>query len=236
MVKHNGPLVDAAGATDGDIPEPIRDYVAQHDLELDTWPGAEAQVAALSDDIAYNNHDIDDGLRAGLFSIADLRAVGFIDAVFAEVEERHPGLDDERKIHETVRQLIGLMVEDLIAETGRRLEALDPRSPAAVRGAGSAIVAFSAPMTENDRALKAFLFERMYRHYKVNRMSSRARRIVCELFELFQREPEVLPPPWRAQAETGDDAKRARVVADYIAGMTDRFALDEHHRLFDPIL
>ncbi len=148
VVKHNGPLVGAAGAgsNDKEVPGPIRDYVAQHDLELHTWPGAEAQVAALSDDIAYNNHDIDDGLRARLFSIEDLREVGFIDTVFAEVEARHPDLDDERKIHEAVRQLIGLMVEDLIAETGRRLEALGPRDPADVRGAGQAVLAFSPQM------------------------------------------------------------------------------------------
>jgi dGTPase len=235
VVKHNGPLIAAIGDDHG-LPEPIRDYVAQHDLELHTWPSAEAQAAALSDDIAYNNHDIDDGLRAGLFTIEDLRAVGFIDAVFAEVEARHPGLDTARVIHETVRTLIGLMVEDAIAETGRRLERLGPRTPDDVRDAGGAAVAFSAAMAEHDRELKEFLFERMYRHYKVNRMSSRARRIVRELFALFDAEPEVLPDPWRAQAETGDGPKRARVVADYIAGMTDRFALDEHHRLFDPIL
>ena len=226
VVKHNGPLADP--------PPSIKAYTAGHDLELATWPSAEAQVAALADDIAYNNHDIDDGLRAGLFDIADLADVPLVGPVFADLQRRYPGLDRTRLIFEAVRAMIGLMVEDLLAETKRRLATLKPQSVDDIRRADGPVAAFSAEMRANDKALKAFLFERMYRHYRVNRMTSKARRVVGDMFGLFLTEPSTLPTEWRVLTDGPSTARTARVVADYIAGMTDRFALEEHERLFNP--
>jgi len=231
VVKHNGPL-QGPGIT-RPLPEAIRIYAAGHDLELDTHASAEAQIASLADDIAYNNHDIDDGLRGGLFSLDDLRDVPLVGPVFASVRARYPEIDSSRLVHESVRRLIGLMVEDLLGETRRRIEELQPRSPDDVRRCGRPVAAFSAAMQENDRTLKAFLFERMYRHYKVNRMTSKARRLVRDLFALFIVEPECLPTEWRRRTDGANTFATARVVADYIAGMTDRFAADEYRRLYD---
>ena len=234
IVKHNGPLTGGA-ATDEErsLPEFITDYVREHDLELHTFAGAEAQVAALADDIAYNNHDIDDGLRAGLFTIHDLDAVPLVGEMFREVARRYPRLALSRLIHEAVRRLIGLMVEDLAAETRRRIDRLAPRTAGDIRGHHAPVAAFSAEMQKNDRALKDFLFDNMYRHYKLNRMTSKARRLVRDLFRLFVDEPGCLPTDWRRLAAGPGEVRTARVVADYIAGMTDRFAGDEHRRLFD---
>ncbi|HTZ36339.1 MAG TPA: deoxyguanosinetriphosphate triphosphohydrolase [Stellaceae bacterium] len=224
-VKHNGPL---------DRPPPsIAEYDRRHKLDLDRWPAAEAQVAALADDIAYNNHDIDDGLRAGLFAVADLADVPLVGPVFREVRERYPGLEEPRLIHEAIRRMIDRMVRDMVAETRARLADAKPESADDIRALGRPVAAFSAAMRENDRALRRFLHERMYRHDRVNRMSHKARRVVRELFRLFLAEPECLPREWRAAAACGDAAAAARTVADYLAGMTDRFALDEHRRLFD---
>jgi dGTPase len=187
----------------------------------------------MSDDIAYNNHDIDDGLRAGLFTIKDLDDVPLVGPVFRDVATRHPGLDDARLIHESIRRVIDRMASDLVAETARRLGESRVKTAADIRHLGAPAVGFSETMRANDRALKAFLFERMYRHYRVNRMASKARRVVQELFQLLLAEPQCLPTEWRHQADGTGQARTARVVADYIAGMTDRYALDEHHRLFD---
>ncbi|MBV9152434.1 MAG: deoxyguanosinetriphosphate triphosphohydrolase [Alphaproteobacteria bacterium] len=227
-VKHNGPLLGAA--IEKPVPPSIAEYDRQHPLELDTFPGPEAQVAALSDDIAYNNHDIDDGLRAGLFAVADLAEVPLVGPVFNEVARHYPGLEDSRLVHESIRRLIDRMVRDLVEETRRRLAESGVESADAVRALGRPVAAFSEGMRNHDRALKQFLYERMYRHDRVNRMTSNARRVVSELFRLYLAEPGKLPPEWRAHAG-GGEAERARLVADYLAGMTDRFALDEHRRL-----
>jgi dGTPase len=229
-VKHNGPL--AGPGIERPVPLSIAEYDRRHPLALDSFAGPEAQIAALADDIAYNNHDIDDGLRAGLFAVADLAEVPLVGPVFADVAARYPGLEEPRLIHEAIRRLIDLMVRDLIAETGRRLAASGVGTVDEVRRLAEPVAAFSSEMHSHDRALKQFLFERMYRHYRVNRMSSKARRVVRELFQLFLAEPECLPGEWHALTG-GATPDTARIVADYLAGMTDRFALDEHRRLFD---
>src|SRR5271165_3252122 len=179
-VKHNGPL--CGPGIDRPVPPTIAEYDRHHPLALDTFPGAEAQVAALADDIAYNNHDIDDGLRAGLFAVADLGDVPLVGPVFQWVASRYPGLEESRLIHEAIRRLIDRMVGDLIVETRSRLTASGVKSADEVRALRAPVVAFSAEMCRNDRTLKDFLLERMYRHYRVNRMSSKARRVVHELF------------------------------------------------------
>lgn len=230
-VKHNGPLVGPG--IERSVPPTIAEYDHIHPLGLDTFAGAEAQVAALADDIAYNNHDIDDGLRAGLFMVSDLAGMPLAGPVFHEVAARYPGIEEPRLIHEAVRRMIDHMAVDLIAETRARLARSGAGSAADIRALKAPVVAFSEGMRENDRALKAFLFERMYRHYRVNRMSSKARRVVRDLFGLYLAEPECLPGEWRGLTAGPGDPKTARVAADYIAGMTDRYALDEHHRLFD---
>jgi len=232
--KHNGPLI--GGNTEHPVPPTIADYDRRHPLDLYTFPGIEAQVASISDDIAYNNHDIDDGLRAGLFAVGDLDPVPLAGPMFREVSSRYPGLEESRLIHESIRRMIDRMVRDVIDETTSRLSDSGARTADDIRNLRSPVVAFSETMRNHERALRQFLLERMYRHYRVNRMSSKARRIVHELFQLFLAEPDCLPSEWRAQATCGiggNDADRARVVADYLAGMTDRFALDEHRRLFD---
>ncbi len=229
--KHNGPLIPEPGATDG-LPWAVAEHAREQDLELHSWPGMEAQVAALSDDIAYNTHDIDDGLRAGLFGVDDLAGLPLVGPIIAELDQRYPGLQQSRLIHETTRRLIDAMVGDLLAETRRRLDAVRPASAAAVRALDRAIVATSAEMAENNRVLQDFLHRRMYRHHRVNRMTARARRVVAELFAIFIAQPASLPAEWRSAADAADDTGRARLVADYIAGMTDRFAFHEHRRLF----
>jgi dGTPase len=218
---------------DRPVPPTIAEYDLRHPLALDSFPSAEAQVAALADDIAYNNHDIDDGLRAGLFAVADLAEVPLVGPVFKGVASCYPGLDEARLIHESIRRLIDRMVGDLVGETNRRLAGAKVKSADEVRALGLPIVGFSDEMRSNDRALKEFLLERMYRHHRVNRMSSKARRVIHDLFAVYLAEPQCLPREWRLLAAGPDDPRTARVAADYLAGMTDRFAFDEHHRLFD---
>ncbi|NJO67615.1 MAG: deoxyguanosinetriphosphate triphosphohydrolase [Rhodospirillales bacterium] len=243
VVKHNGPLVGplAHGAVETNaaergqlrLPVAITEYNRIHDLALETHAGPEAQIAAVADDIAYNNHDIDDGLRAGLFTVDDLKDVPLVGPVFSEVRAHYPSIDESRLIHEAVRRIIGHMVGDLLTETRRRISEIAPRSVSDIREAGMSVAAFSDAMQAIDRSLKAFLAEHMYGHYKLNRMTSKARRLVRDLFQLFVREPECLPSDWRIRAGEPLSLRTARAVTDYIAGMTDRFAADEHRRLFD---
>ncbi|MEM5517346.1 deoxyguanosinetriphosphate triphosphohydrolase [Henriciella sp. AS95] len=232
LVKHNGPLVTADNPISS-LPAAFRDFPYLEKLELDQFAGPEAQVAALADDIAYNNHDIDDGIAAGLFTIDDMLGIPLVGDVFRGVRLEHPVLDTQRTVYEAVRQLIGLWIDDLITETQRRVEKYQPDSAAAVRALPEPLVAFSEEFDAQQRALRAFLYERMYKHYKVNRMRSQAKRVLKELFDLFLQEPDILPPPLRQDAEQAPKERRARLVCDYIAGMTDNYAIDLHRKVFN---
>ena len=234
VVKHNGPLTGHSAASERALPAAIVEYVAQHDLELDSFASAEAQIAAISDDIAYNSHDIDDGLRAGLFDLEDLKGLPLVGPAFAAVEAEYGQIDRMRFIHMGISQIIGAVVADVLSETRRRLAESEVDSPEAVRALDHAVVAFSDEIAEADRAVKAFLYENMYRHHIVNRMTSKARRVVAKMFDLLFHEPELLPTAWRTRAQEKDEHGRARVIADYIAGMTDCYALELHRKLFDP--
>jgi dGTPase len=229
VVKHNGPV---SALLEQPAWEPIAGFDAAYALELGGWASAEAQVAALSDDIAYNNHDVDDGLQAGLFRLAELEDVPLIGPILFSVRQDYPDLDDRLTRLEAVRRMIGTMVDDVLTETDRRAEADNVTSVHQVRGLGKALVAFSPIMHEDLSRLRIFLHERMYRHWRVNRTRSQARRILAEMFQLFLREPDVLPSEWGPKAQAANEAGRARLVCDYVAGMTDRYAIEEHRRLF----
>jgi dGTPase len=233
VAKHNGPLTGALAKSAKPVPEAIAEYVAGHDLELDTHAGLEAQIAALSDDIAYRNHDLDDGLRAGLFPLADVEEVALIGPLIAKLRKRYPRIENSRLIHESIRRLIDRMVSDSLAETRARLDKAGAGTPCELRRLGRPVVAFSASLRKQDESLKSFLFERMYRHYRVNRTTAKARRVVREIFDLYIGQPDCLPGEWRKLAGDPQTQTTARVVCDYIAGMTDRYALEEHRRLFD---
>ena len=232
VVKHNGPLL-RDDVPERPMPRSIAEYITEQDLELHTYAGPEAQIAAVADDIAYNNHDIDDGLRAGIFTIDDLKDVPLVGQIFADVAREHAESDESRQIHEAVRRLIGAMANDLIEETSSRIADLAPENIAEIRHHDRPVAGFSAAMVENDAAIKGFLFPNMYRHYKLNRMTSKGRRVVKDLFQLLLAEPECLPTEWRVRAGEPGSEQTAWLVGDYIAGMTDRYALDEHRRLFD---
>jgi dGTPase len=231
IVKHNGPLT-GPNAKGEPLPEAIEEFNRVVDLRLDTFASMEAQVAALADDIAYNNHDIDDGLRAGLFTVEQLLVLPLVGPIFKNILDRYPSLERSRLVHESVRRLITAMIDDALMETRRRINLHKLQSAEDVRLCGQSLVGFSDEMRINDQALKAFLFKHMYRHFKVNRVMSKAKRVVADLFALFLAEPNVLPTNWAQLCDVPKSARTARVVSDYIAGMTDRFALQEHRRLF----
>jgi dGTPase len=225
IAKHNGPVT-------GNVPYALAAYVARHDLELHTHASAEAQVAALADDIAYSHHDLHDGLRAELFSTDELARLPVLRDCFAVVDRRYPGLNYYRRRHEALRRFFGILVEDVIAVARRELAALDPRSVDDIRHAGRMIIRFSPELWDDLKVIRTFLFHRMYRAPSVVEMRRDVTAVVRALFALFMAEPGELPKQWRkdvAEAETEEDL--ARIVADYIAGMTDRFAIQEHARL-----
>jgi dGTPase len=238
LVKHNGPLMDRQGKPLGrytarGIPDVIAEYSWRQDLRLWSYPSAEAQVAAVADDIAYDAHDIDDGLRAELFTLQDLTVIPAAAAIIADIRAAFPKLDEPRVAHEFVRRLIGLLIEDVITEANRRLAKLDPHSADEVRGAPAAIAAFSAATASVEAAIKTFLNNRMYRHDRVQRVMNEAARVVRELFARYSAHPGDLPAEWGEGLAHAGDKERARHIADFIAGMTDRYALAEHARLFD---
>ena len=233
LVKHNGPLIGPQAQPRLALAGDIAAYNAHHDLALDRHASAEAQAAALADDIAYNNHDLDDGLRAGLIAIEDLRAVPLVAGLLAEVEARYGGLDGGRLIYEVNRRLITQMVNDVVLESGARLAALAPADADAIRAAGRPMVAFSASLTAALAELRGFLYASVYRHPRVMERMLTAEAEVEALFERYLDDPSALPERWR-QASTGlDRPARARLVIDFVAGMTDRYAETEHRRLFD---
>jgi dGTPase len=234
LVKHNGPLTDASGkGLKGPVPQAIRDYSELHDLELDRFAGIEAQCAAIADDIAYNTHDIDDGLRAGLLTLDMLGEVGLPGSILKGVRAKYPQLDDVRTGHELMRRQITLMVEDVIASTAGNIERLKPDSADAVRAAGETLVTFSTGMAAAEKELKAFLYKHLYRHPEVMRVRADAERIVRELFDVYFADPRAMPDGWREGLDRAEDRIKARSVADFLAGMTDTYALKEHRRLFD---
>jgi dGTPase len=238
LVKHNGPLTDRAGAPlehyrRHGVPAFILDYCRRHDLQLWSFASAEAQIAAVADDIAYDAHDIDDGLRAKLFELEEIIAVPLPGGIVAAIREIHPNLDHDRLVHELIRQLIGLLIDDVVSESTGRLAALKPHSADDVRRAAAPVGAFSRAVGEEDRAIKSFLKTRMYRHTRVMKVMDQAADVVRDLFARYSARPHDLPAEWSEGLAGLDEAARARHIADFIAGMTDRYALAEHERLFD---
>ena len=225
LAKHNGPLRKP--------PQYVADYTARHDLELTTFASAEAQVAALADDIAYHSHDLDDGWRAQLFSPVDLAHLPVVGAALAEAKRASLDVPPQRLRHETIRRVINAFITDVVAETRARLDALTPADADGVRHAKRTVVAFTPPMAEANRAIKDFLFARMYRHWRVNRMTAKARKLTGALFAILHADTSLLPDEWRGRAGEPGTPRAAATVADYVGGMTDRYAREEYQRLTD---
>jgi dGTPase len=237
LVKHNGPLIDRSGRPSArhaarGLPRAIAEYSGAHDLELWSHPSVEAQVGGISDDIAYDAHDIDDGLRAEMFGLDDLATLPVVGDILAETAREHPGIDPGRRVHELMRRLITRMIEDVIAETRARIGRLGLHSVTEVRAAGEPVVGFSHAMGEADRAIKGFLYPRMYRHPRIMRIMGDAESVVRNLFTHYLDRPRDIPSEWLAALDDRDAVSQARRVADFIAGMTDRYAMVEHARLF----
>lgn len=245
IAKHNGPAISDRGGshsfpTRAELPYALAEVDAAWDLELETNASAEAQVAAVADDVAYNHHDLHDGLRAGLFTEEDLCQLPMIGECFETVDRLYPGLDPTRRRHEALRRVFGVMVEDVIAVAQNRLASLCPQSVDDIRGMEGPIIRFSKPLYQSLKVVKMFLFERMYRAPSVVVERKRVTAMINGLFPLFMERPDLLPADWqgdvaRAQARGNEGAAElARLVLDYVAGMTDRFAIQEYHRLIDP--
>ena len=224
LAKHNGPVTDPAWA--------LAEANHGFDLELASWPGLEAQVAAVADDIAYDNHDIDDGLRAGILDLDELLAQPFVERLWSAVEARHPGLDHDRKVKALVRDGIGAMVGDVLAETRRRNAEIGVTSAADVRGAGRQLAGFSLALADEERALKRFLYDRLYNSAALIPVRDEAQRVVANLAAAYRADPALLPSGW--QRGEGEPA-RLRGIADFIAGMTDRYAIARHEELIGPV-
>ena len=239
LVKHNGPLTGpcaAANKTQGALPPAIAEHEQRQSLDLSSFASAEAQCAAVADDVAYNNHDIDDGLRAGLITLSDLQDVALAKRFINDVTAQHGALSQPRHIYEVNRRMITAMIEDIVTEARRRLQALSPTSADDIRQAGHPVVTFSAPMQAELNELRGFLFDRVYRHGRVMQVMDRAEGVVHDLFSHYLSTPGDLPEQWQAAGLALKSCAYAQHIADFVAGMTDRFALQEHHRLFDGAL
>ncbi len=232
IAKHNGPLITAQ-KPENDLPRAIVEYNAKHDLELKLFASLEAQVAAIADDIAYNNHDMEDGIRAGLFTLDDLSDIPLVGDIIALVDKKYGTLDTKRRVNEVIRRVINRLADDVLSQVKENIASSGVETAQDIRDYGRQLVHFSPDVHVVHKLLKDFLMTRMYRHYKVNRMTSKSRRVIKDLFVFFHKEPECLPAPWRAMAQVTDKTHSAHVVADFVAGMTDRFALDEHRKIFD---
>ncbi len=237
LVKHNGPLIGESVSGSGPIPRPILEYNALHDLDLARHSGLEAQCAAIADDIAYDGHDLDDGLRAGLFDLDDLAQLPLAGEFLAEIRDLYPTLNRARTTHEMVRRQITAMVEDALATTNRKLASLSPETDEDIRSAGETLVTFSPEMADAEKSIKKFLYERMYRAPPVMRVRDNAQIIIRDLFGAYFAGDAQMPVDWELDWQDAgkklDEQKRARLVADFLSGMTDRYAIFEHKRLFD---
>ena len=226
IIKHNGPIRGK--------PTPLllnlKDLMK---LNFSAFGTGEAQLAAIADDIAYNAHDIDDGLRAQIFKIADLDKLSLVSPLISEIQSDFGSIEESRLISELVRKIVNTLVADILTETMSRLQKIRPVYSADIINAKQPIVSFSEELTPKIQQLRKFLFAKMYRHYKVNRMASKAKRVISELFNLFMEDPTVLPDEWRYSGKKNFKNNQARLISDYIAGMTDRYALLEYDRLFD---
>ncbi|MEX6507735.1 deoxyguanosinetriphosphate triphosphohydrolase [Jiella sp. M17.18] len=235
LVKHNGPLIGPHARAGEPVPRPIADFDALFPLGLATFAGLEAQAAAISDDIAYNTHDLDDGLRAGLIRLDDLAELELAGSILADVRAAYPALDESRTVHEIMRRHITRLVEDVIVTSAGAIGELAPKDADAVRAAQRPMIAFSPVMQDAVKQTQRFLFARVYRCESVMQVMRRAERLVEELFARFMERPELMPGEWPDAMARLPVEKRARRVADYLSGMTDTYALAEYQRLFDVV-